>query len=494
MKRTKSIIGCATLATVAIIAAAPLFTTGAPVQAADTAATVAVAPFNDVGTVGANAIPVYTMQNGAAVKSSTLPANTAWRLTGKETVGTVTYYRVSTNQYVAAQDVSLRSAWEKLPSRYVVAMKHDAPLYNGQGAQKSGKTLPTGSVWIAFYRATVAGQTWYEVGTNQWVNAADIGELSHSAAHPASFVVTLTRDMPLWTGFQANFTGRWLAKGSKWKVTATGTSANGAQWFQLGINQWINANGAQQQSVYQNPSQYWQITNTQIKPQGTVGYNLRLGSEGIKTWLTLWWLGLDRSYANLNQTAVNKIMYYQRRWGLPVTGQVDVNFWTRMGFGRDQWYTIDGYVSPLLTNANSTRSQHIEAMISTAYRYLGKPYIVGASTSPDYGTDCSGLVMQALYSSGINPLPSSSIRHAQPGYEWESRNLWANPQLKKVAYADRQRGDLIFYRDPSNGLIWHVAIYLGNNQVIESWPPKIMVQPITNSQRSWIAGVGRPFI
>nr|WP_258457791.1 hypothetical protein [Schleiferilactobacillus harbinensis] len=43
-------------------------------------------------------------------------------------------------------------------------------------------------------------------------------------------------------------------------------------------------------------------------------------------------------------------------------------------------------------------------------------------------------------------------------------------------------------------MIWHVAIYLGNNQVIESWPPKIMVQPIVNSQRSWIAGVGRPFI
>ncbi|KRL12563.1 SLAP domain-containing protein [Schleiferilactobacillus perolens] len=485
-----------TMAILAILAAAPLLTTIPTAQAAtgSSTPTVGVAAFNDVGVVGPNGAAIYTLQNTTAVKDGTLKANSAWRLTGKTTVAGKDYYRVSATQYVLASDVVLRSTWQKLPARYVIGIKHDAPLYNGMGTQKSGRTLNTGSVWIATYTATANGQTWYQIGDNQWVSANDVGELSHSAAHKNSFTVTLVQDMPLWTGFQYKFSGRWLAKGSKWKVTATGSSSNGAQWYQIGANQWINAGGAQRQAVYQNPGQYWQISNTQILPQGKVGYNLRLGSEGIKTWLTLWWLGMDRSYANLNQTAVNKIMYYQRRWGLPVTGQVDVKFWTNMGFKRDDFYTIDGYVSPLKTNENSTRSDHIEAMISTAYQYLGKPYIVGASTSPAYGTDCSGLVMQALYSSGINPLPSSSIRHAQPGYEWESRNLWANPLLKKVSYGERQRGDLIFYRDPSSGLIWHVAIYLGNNMVIESWPPKIMVQPVTNWQRSWIAGVGRPFV
>ena len=102
--------------------------------------------------------------------------------------------------------------------------------------------------------------------------------------------------------------------------------------------------------------------------------------------------------------------------------------------------------------------------------------------------------MEALYSAGINPLPSSSYIHAHPGHEWESRVLFANSKLKKVSYGQRQRGDLIFYRSPYDNKIWHVAIYLGNDQVIESWPPCVMVQPIKNSQRSWIAGVGRPFV
>lgn len=56
------------------------------------------------------------------------------------------------------------------------------------------------------------------------------------------------------------------------------------------------------------------------------------------------------------------------------------------------------------------------------------------------------------------------------------------------------RGDLVFYYQPGTRTIWHVAIYLGNNMVIESWPPRIMVQPISNSQRNVIAGIKRPFL
>jgi len=38
-----------------------------------------------------------------------------------------------------------------------------------------------------------------------------------------------------------------------------------------------------------------------------------------------------------------------------------------------------------------------------------------------------------------------------------------------------------------------VAIYLGKGKVIESWPPRIMVQPIKNGQRSYVAGIARVF-
>ncbi|MPW14271.1 hypothetical protein GDZ32_04500 [Lactobacillus helveticus] len=73
-------------------------------------------------------------------------------------------------------------------------------------------------------------------------------------------------------------------------------------------------------------------------------------------------------------------------------------------------------------------------------------------------------------------------------------NLWADKHLKRVAYSQRRRGDLVFYCQTGTHTIWHVAIYLGHNRVIESWPPCVMVAPISNNQRNVIAGIKRPFI
>ncbi|MCL2465121.1 MAG: C40 family peptidase, partial [Micrococcales bacterium] len=96
---------------------------------------------------------------------------------------------------------------------------------------------------------------------------------------------------------------------------------------------------------------------------------------------------------------------------------------------------------------------------------------------------------QALYAIGLNPLPSSSWRHTQSGYDYESAQLWKNPKLPHVA--SPQRGDLVFYNGPS-GSVSHVAIYLGNNQVIESWPTSVRVSALRNASRSAIAGYARP--
>ncbi|NRO20945.1 hypothetical protein IMAU60212_01412 [Lactobacillus helveticus] len=165
-----------------------------------------------------------------------------------------------------------------------------------------------------------------------------------------------------------------------------------------------------------------------------------------------------------------------------------------MGFSKKSWYGIDSYVAPLKAKAWQGRKAHVEAMINQAYKYMGKPWLAGCSSSPAYGVDCSGLVMQGLYAGGISPVPTSSIGHAHPGSEWNSRKLWADKHLKRVAYSQRRRGDLVFYYQPGTHTIWLVAIYLGHNRVIESWPPCVMVAPISNNQRNVIAGIKRPFI
>lgn len=244
---------------------------------------------------------------------------------------------------------------------------------------------------------------------------------------------------------------------------------------------------------YQNPRRYYQVQYTQIKPFGKVGYPVKRGFEGIKTWYIMRKMGTFSGYDKYNQATYNAVKRFQRGHHLKVSGNVNEQTWLKMGFSKKAWTGIDRYVAPLKAHAWDGRSAHIEAMIHQAYRYLGNPYLVGSSSSPKYGTDCSGLAIQAMYAGGINPLPVSSIHHAYPGNEWNSRNLWASKKFKHVAYSHRQRGDLVFYYQPGTHVIWHVAIYLGHNRVIESWPPKIMIQPIKNGQRSDVAGVARVF-
>ena len=144
-----------------------------------------------------------------------------------------------------------------------------------------------------------------------------------------------------------------------------------------------------------------------------------------------------------------------------------------------------------MAEKNKTKPTAFEQeMISTAKSYLGTEYVVGAAGVPGSGIDCSGLVMQAMYSVGIDPAPISVTRHTQPGYEYESRNLWKLPTLKTVTKP--KRGDLVFYKN-SSGTIIHVAIYLGNDKVIESWPEEVVEWPLIHPERPLIKGYKRIF-
>lgn len=125
------------------------------------------------------------------------------------------------------------------------------------------------------------------------------------------------------------------------------------------------------------------------------------------------------------------------------------------------------YTAPVLVNKNSTKNDHIEALIKTAYKYKGDPFVVCKSGAPGKGLDCSGLVMQACYGAGVDLWPVNPWRHRLTKYEYESRNIAKLSKLRTVKYKDRKRGDLIFFTN-SKGKVIHVAIYLGNNKIIHS--------------------------
>lgn len=279
------------------------------------------------------------------------------------------------------------------------------------------------------------------------------------------------------------------------KITKVVIVKGHAPLLKTNTGKYVTANKAfvAKTAGYQNPKKYYQVNYTQIKPYGKVGYTVKRNYEGIKTWKIMKRLGTANGYNKYNTATYYAVRSFQKKHHLKVTGNVDEKTWVKLGFSKSSWTSIDRYVAPLGAHAWNGRQDHIEAMIKQAYKYMGNPYLVGSSTSPAYGTDCSGLVMQALYAGGINPAPISSIHHAYPGNEWNSRNLWASKKFKHVAYSHKKRGDLVFYYQPGTHTIWHVALYLGKGKVIESWPPRIMVQPIKNGQRSNVAGIARVF-
>ena len=135
------------------------------------------------------------------------------------------------------------------------------------------------------------------------------------------------------------------------------------------------------------------------------------------------------------------------------------------------------YVSPMLANYNNTHSERVEAMIGTGMRYMGTRYQLRRAGAPGTSCDCSGLVMQALYGAGYDPAPVSPLHHR---YTSESNNIWHNPHMQYVPYAQRQRGDLVFYG--CNGHVYHVGIYLGNNRVLEALEPCVGIRGLFSSR------------
>ena len=256
-----------------------------------------------------------------------------------------------------------------------------------------------------------------------------------------------------------------------------------------GVYQWKNRK-------YQNPSQYYQIQESSIQLSGG-GYNLNIGYEGIKTAWVIRALKLGNAVgmggAEYTRRVFNAVKSFQSRHGLEATGITDLATWKALGYSEADWYSLGAYASPIRTSIYSSRSDCVEAMINRAYDYLGDDYMIGASGAPGLGIDCSGLVMQALYAAGIDMSPINPVRHASPGYEYESANIWTSSQLKHVSYGERQRGDIIIYCN-SAGVVIHSAIYLGNNRVIEAWPNKVVVSSMINNQHPRVLGVVRPFI
>lgn len=90
-------------------------------------------------------------------------------------------------------------------------------------------------------------------------------------------------------------------------------------------------------------------------------------------------------------------------------------------------------------------------IVNYAMKFLGNPYVWGG-TSLTKGADCSGFTMSVMKNFGIS-LPHYSGSQAKSG--------------KRIKSSEMRPGDLVFYGN-SRGKINHVAMYIGNGQVINA--------------------------
>lgn len=125
--------------------------------------------------------------------------------------------------------------------------------------------------------------------------------------------------------------------------------------------------------------------------------------------------------------------------------------------------------SPAEEAANAAASRRSQ-VVNYALQFVGNPYVWGG-TSLTNGVDCSGFTMQVMKKFGVS-LPHYSGSQAKMG--------------KKVTSATMKPGDLIFYAG-SGGKINHVALYIGNGQVVHAASRKSGIKISTWNYRTPVA-------
>ncbi len=105
------------------------------------------------------------------------------------------------------------------------------------------------------------------------------------------------------------------------------------------------------------------------------------------------------------------------------------------------------------SSAATPSQAEISAMLSAALGRRGLPYVWGAAGPTSF--DCSGLVQWAFAQAGVR-MPRVAADQARTG--------------PAVPVSQLQPGDLLFYHtDPTDpGYISHVAIYIGNGEMIQA--------------------------
>lgn len=107
---------------------------------------------------------------------------------------------------------------------------------------------------------------------------------------------------------------------------------------------------------------------------------------------------------------------------------------------------------PVIKPPVAPSGSYTKVMVNYAMSKIGSPYQWGGNGPNAF--DCSGLVQQAFAAAGKS-VPRQG-----------SDQFWAAPV--RVPLSQMQYGDLLVFNEDGNGRFSHVAIYIGNGQVVQA--------------------------
>lgn len=137
--------------------------------------------------------------------------------------------------------------------------------------------------------------------------------------------------------------------------------------------------------------------------------------------------------------------------------------------------TSDGTTAT--TTALVGRTRALRA-VSYARKQIGDPY--GFADAGPSRWDCSGLTMKSY----------TAVKVAIGGHSATAQWRRAKVHHRLHLYKHRKPGDLIFYGAP--GSVYHVAIYVGHNRMIEAPYPGKRVREVPVRSADRLPNVGRP--
>jgi len=222
------------------------------------------------------------------------------------------------------------------------------------------------------------------------------------------------KSLNIWTNYEnGKFMGYRAKDGSVWNVAETAVDSKGSLWYKVGTREWIEARYTVDVSE-EEPVKTATKTTKKKSPVANLANKVKQATQKKKT--------TKKDKVKKANQIVNE--------------------------------TVKKTTANKKTNTSSIQaSSKAASVVALAKEQVGKPYVWGA-TGPDK-FDCSGLVQYVYqHAAGIN-LPRTTYDQVKVG--------------QTVPLDKLQAGDLVFWG--SETAPYHVAIYIGNNQYVNSATP-----------------------